>query len=229
MNSRYNSFNQVHKGLRAMLYEAALQLQQSNLAKKEEGERAITALEEVLVLFESHAHNEDHFFNEPLEKTNPAVATMFEKEHEEDHRLGKVLADLIEQWRNDATPAAREITGRNLFYAFNEFIAFNLYHMNKEEIELNGALWKVYSDPEIKAIEQTIVQQTPPEKMMKYAKWMIRGINDAELAKWFAEVKAFAPQPVYDMLTGIAARELEENRWRQIQSEVEHQKNPTVV
>lgn len=230
MNSlRYNSFNQVHKGLRAMLYEAALELQQTNMSEKEAGENAIARMEEVLMLFESHAHNEDHFFNVPLEKSNPEVAVMFEKEHEEDHRLGRVLSDLIAQWRSEITNEKRETTGRNLFYAFNEFIAFNLYHMNKEEIELNEALWKVYSDSEIKTIEQTLVQQTPPEKMMKYAKWMIRGINDAELVKWFAEAKAFAPQPVFDMLMGIASAELEEGRLRRILSAVESRQAATII
>ncbi|MDZ7648287.1 MAG: hypothetical protein U5K54_14500 [Cytophagales bacterium] len=61
--------------------------------------------------------------------------------------------------------------------------------MNKEEIELNAALWERYTDMEIKAIEQTLVQNIPPQKMMQYAKWMIRGINDKELIHWLGEVR----------------------------------------
>lgn len=60
--NRYNSFNQVHKGLRAYLYDTALKLQQTDLADARAGESAMKQVEELLVLFESHAQNEDEFF-----------------------------------------------------------------------------------------------------------------------------------------------------------------------
>ncbi len=219
--TRYNSFNQIHKGLRAFLYDTALQLQQCDLSEQEAGEVALKQVEDVLMLFEGHAHNEDHFYNQPLEKIHPEVAAMFEQEHEEDHRLSIVLHDLIQQWRAEKTASGRVMTGRNLYYAFTEFIAFNLYHMNKEEIDLNAVLWKEYTDEQIKATERTIVQQTPPEKMMHYARWMIRGINNTELVKWFAEVQGAAPAEVYSMLIGIAGKELSHERFGILQSALE--------
>jgi hypothetical protein len=63
-------------------------------------------------------------------------------------------------------------------------------------------------------IEQTLVQSIPPQKMMKYAKWMIRGINDAEIIHWLSEVKAFAPAPVFEMLINIAEVELPTQRYQ---------------
>lgn len=218
--SRYNSFNQIHKGLRALLYETAIKIQQTDMSQAEAAEPAILQIEEVLFLFESHAHGEDHYFNEPLEKTNPDVATLFEKEHVEDHRLANVLTNLIKDYRQSTTPLERAEKGKHLFYAFNEFIAFNLYHMNKEEIELNEALWERYSDTEIKSIEQTLVQSIPPQKMAQYAKWMIRGINDKELVHWLDEVRRFAPPPVFEMLIAIAEVELPQQRCAQISDQV---------
>ncbi|MCU0357635.1 MAG: hypothetical protein MUE95_08645 [Cyclobacteriaceae bacterium] len=217
---RYNSFNQIHKGLRAMLYEAALALQHADLSDAAEGEEALQRLEEVLYLFDSHAHHEDQFFNEPLEQINPEVATLFEQEHKEDHRLATVLYDLISQWREEKTAAGRGITGRNLFYAFNEFIAFNLCHMNKEELVLNEALWKVYSDEEIKATEQALVRQTPPDKMMRYAKWMIRGCNRVELANWLTEVKLGAPPELLMVLLKLAEEQLTPHRFAAVKESV---------
>jgi hypothetical protein len=219
-SSRYNSFNQIHKGLRAMLYDTALKLQQTNMSELESAAPVIQQLEEVLFLFESHAHGEDHHFNEPLEKTNPEVATLFEKEHIEDHRLANVLVSLIATYKNADTAIAREEKAKHLFYAFNEFIAFNLYHMNKEEIELNAALWYRYSDAEIKAIEQTLVQSIPPQKMAQYAKWMIRGINNHELVHWLDEVRRFAPPPVFEMLIAIAEVELSQQRFAAISDQL---------
>lgn len=224
---RYNSFNQIHKGLRALLYDTALQLQQADLSDKLSSMGAITQLEEVLFLFESHAHGEDQFFNEPLEQKDQTVATLFLEEHKEDHRLSQVLNDMINQWKNAVQDQVRGITGRNLLYAYNEFIAFNLYHMNKEEIELNKALWDQYTDDEIKSTEQRLVQQVPPAKMMKYAKWMIRGINDSELSHWLSEVRVTAPAPVFAGLYQIAEKELPPTRFDTLKVELARQ--PTIA
>ncbi len=213
---RYNSFNQVHKGLRILLYDSAIKIQQADMSHIESASTVLSQIEEALYLFEGHANGEDHYFNEPLAKTNPDVAALFEKEHEEDHRLVHALNNLIAGYKEADTDLKRLEQGKLLFFAFNDFIAFNLYHMNKEEIELNAALWDCYSDSEIKSIEQTLVKNVPPQKMMMYAKWMIRGINDKEMIHWFGEVKATAPEPVFEMLITIAEAELPVDRFQVI-------------
>jgi hypothetical protein len=167
-------------------------LQQADLSDPQ----SVSVIEQVdllLVLFESHARNEDHFFNEPLEQSHPEVAKLFEKEHEEDHRLGVVISGLTDSWKKAGKKEKRAEIGKHLFYAFNEFVAFNLYHMNKEEIKLNEVLWREYSDVSIKATEQALVQSISPEKMAVYAKWMVRGANNAEILKWLDEVKEICP------------------------------------
>jgi len=58
---RYNGFTLIHKALRALLYDAALTLQQTYFADIEEAEPAIEKVETVLFLFERHAHHEDRF------------------------------------------------------------------------------------------------------------------------------------------------------------------------
>jgi len=228
-NNRYNSFNQIHKGLRVLLYDTATRLQQTDLSDYDTGNPVIDQVEEVLYLFESHAHGEDHFFNEPLEARDSEVASLFVKEHEEDHRLSQVINDLITHWKQQTTPEGRRTSGRNLFYAFNEFIAFNLYHMNKEEIQLNASLWKYYTDVEIKQIEQTLVQQIPPQKMALYAKWMIKGINNVELAHWMHEVHMFAPKEVYQLLDITASEHLTEERYKKVHAIVDERRSSTKV
>lgn len=217
--SRHNSFNLVHKGLRSFLYDTAEKIQQADLSSTQSA-GIIDQVSLVITLFESHAHNEDHFFNEPLAKLNPRVASLFMQEHEEDHRLSNVLSDLISSWRKASSPEKRSEVGRHLFYAFNEFIAFNLYHMNKEEIELNEVMWKEYSDVSIKATEQALVQSIPPEKMAVYAKWMLRGNNDADIIKWLTEVRDFAPAEVGVVLKSMASHELSAERYARIESAV---------
>ena len=214
---RHNSFNQVHKGLRALLYHTALKIQQTDLTHATAGEVLMAQVEEVITLFESHAHNEDHFFNEPLEETNEEVAKLFENEHEEDHRLSVSLQKHMKAWRQADTKTERLQAGTKLFYAFNEFIAFNLYHMNKEESLLNQVLWDAYTDDQIKVTEQQIVQSTAPEKMMKYALWMIRGMNAPEMIYWMRELEKGAPAPVFQIVRAMAKDEWGNVRWKEVE------------
>ncbi len=213
---RHNSFNQVHKGLRALLFETAIKIQQCNFADTPAGEKVLQELEQVLLLFESHAHNEDHFFNEPLEEVNKEVARLFEKEHEEDHRLALVLETLIKAWRKANGREERLTIGQQMMYAFHEFIAFNLNHMNKEETLLNQVLWETYTDDQIRATEQQLVQSIAPDKMIQYAQWMIRGINAGEMIHWMRELAVSAPKPVYDQLYAMA-REEWGTRWKEVE------------
>lgn len=214
---RYNSFNQVHKGLRALLYDTALKIQQTDLGDTATGETLMAQLEEVILLFESHAHNEDHFFNEPLEEVNEEVAKLFEKEHEEDHRLSVLLQKHIKSWKQAETKKERLQVGKKLFYAFNEFIAFNLYHMNKEETLLNQVLWDTYTDDQIRVTEQQLVQSIAPEKMMKYAVWMIRGMNTPEMIHWMKELEKGAPAPIFQIVRAMAKEEWGNVRWKEVE------------
>jgi hypothetical protein len=218
---RHNSFRLVHKGLRLLMYSTATRLQQANLASRSDGSAVMEQVQLVLNLFESHAHGEDHYFNEPLEKINPDVSTLFQKEHEEDHRLSAVLHDQLKVWFDARSDEDREIIGNRIFYTFNEFVAFNLYHMNKEEIMLNQALWNAYSDEQIRSIEQELVKNIPPAKMMSYAKWIFGGINDAEATEWLTGIQMNAPAEVFSAFKQIAAQTLPPERWESIQANLE--------
>lgn len=216
MKNRYNTFLLIHKGLRAVLYATSLKLQQADLNSATESAALIEEIQLLLTLFETHAHSEDTYYNEPLEKRKPEIASLFESEHVEDHRLGNELTAIITSWKTATDEQSRFIAGQNLFYAFNEYLAFNLYHMNKEEIMLNEALWSTYSDEQIVGFEQEAVQNIPPDKMGEYGKWILRGNNNRDIANWISEIKKGAPAEVCDWIHSLAKQELDTDRFSAI-------------
>nr|MBP7555794.1 hemerythrin domain-containing protein [Chitinophagaceae bacterium] len=92
---RYNMFHQVHKGLRAMLYETALCLQHTEFDDAVQARESLAQLQEVIYLFNKHAHSEDTYVFPAVEKFEPAVADAFEQEHVKDHELGELLDQAI--------------------------------------------------------------------------------------------------------------------------------------
>lgn len=218
--TRYNIFGQVHKGLRAMLYETALCLQQTDFNNTEAADTSLAQLAQTVDLFDKHAHTEDTMVFTAIEHTEPALVNAFEKEHEEDHALGQRLRGLLTAFEHTVSSDDKIITGDAITQSFIEFMIFNLKHMAKEEDIINKALWKNYTDIELHGITQKIVASIPPPHMAKFSRWMMRGLNNNEITTWLKEVKNNAPDFVFQSLMQTAGQELNASRWQQVQETI---------
>lgn len=213
---RYNAFNPIHKALRAMMYDTAMTLQHTVFSNQDEANQALEKVEQTLQSFHSHAGHEDGFVLPAIEKYAPEVVHEFEGEHHKDEELSVNLYSLIAAYRLTSDDEAKNACGYAITMAFNEFIAFNLYHMNKEEDKINSVLWKNYTDFELATISKAIVAQIPPEKLMKEAVWMMKGMNNQEITGWLGNVKNEAPDPAFRALLAVAESTLPETRWNLI-------------
>lgn len=214
---RYNIFFPVHKGLRALLFETAQLLQQTNFTDVDEADDAVERVKTVVSLFESHASKEDNYVFAAISAYEPSVVASFEQEHEEDHALGESLQNWIKAFEYAIAPSAKQTIGDDLTKAYIQFMVFNLRHMAKEEQVINPILWRYYSDEELHGITQTILASIPPQEGAYFSRWMVRGLNNAEILGWLKGVKNAAPQPVFQSLLGIAEEELQPHRWSLVQ------------
>lgn len=221
--NRYNIFNQVHKGLRALLYETALAIQQTDFNNREEAKTISAQLTEVVELFDKHADTEDSIVFPALQDYEPSVVLVFEDEHEKDHALGKKLKDALFALSQSQSAEAELDAGRNIQLAFVEFMVFNLGHMAKEETVINKLLWRYYTDKQLHDLTRTIVSGIPPETMAKHIRIMVRGLNNTEITNWLKEVKTTAPEFVFAELVTIAERELHGHRWLQIREAIKEE------
>lgn len=205
--NRFNIFNQIHKGLRAMLYNMALTIQHTDFSKEEEGRATLRKLKQVLELYSEHGQHEDVTLFPAVEGASADAVASLEAEHAKDEQL---VNDLLLQIREYKTADAgdRAYIGYNIHLAFQQFVAFNLEHMCKEEQTINPLLWEQYSDDEIVGIQRNILRQVSPESNMYYTRWMLKGLNDAELSGWFHKVKETAPTEVWNGLWLLSIDEL---------------------
>jgi hypothetical protein len=213
---RYNTFNQIHKALRALLYDAALSLQQTDFTIKEECDAAIEKVVAILELFEDHAHHEDNHILPAIFSFEPAIVDAFEQEHVTDLELSRALQLTIAELYRTTTTEDKQRLGRQLTIAFIQFMIFNLNHMAKEEEILNEILWRYYSDEEIKKIEVVIRQSTPAEKQPFVVKWMLRGVSNTEAIAWLKSLQQHLPTPVFQGVLSIAEAELPATRFQKI-------------
>jgi hypothetical protein len=214
--NRYNIFNNVHKGLRGLLYETALLVQQTDFIKKEEAKIALEKITEVVELFEKHANTEDTLVLPSLAEYEPAVVNVFEEEHEKDHQLSTRLLDLVFVFTHSITDETKIETGKAINIAFVEFMVFNLNHMAKEESVLNKLLWRYYTDEQLHDITQKVLSHLTPEHIARFSRYMLRGLNNNEIVVWLGQVKINAPAIAFENLLLTAQRELHGRRWIEI-------------
>ncbi len=208
--NRYNSFYLIHKALRAMLYHAALTLQKTDFTDSAQASKALAGVNDVLFAFDRHAYHEDSFIIPAVAAYEAEVAASFEQEHEEDHRLADYLKNLLNIFDNTYFAEERTICGSAIIKSFTAFVVFNLEHMAKEEMLLNQALWKHYTDEQIIEKHQQLLATIPPAEMQSSAKWIIRGISTADAISWLKHIKETAPEFVFNNLLRTAQEELSE-------------------
>jgi len=214
-SNRYNVFNNIHKGLRAMLYDTGAMIQRTDFSHQTAAV-TVNRVNWVMDIFDEHARHEDLYLLPLAFKNNESLAKEFEQEHEVDHRLSDDLRGALKAWLQAVNDGEREATGQAIFYAFNEFIAFNLYHMNKEENVLLLNLWNHYTDQELLAAENSIIQSIDPETLMEESKWMMRSISNPEIIGWLTGIRYGAPPPVFDIYFSLAKQEVPADRFAEI-------------
>lgn len=220
--NRYNIFNQVHKALRAALYETGQSLLQTDFISKSEAATTFTQIEEVIELFNNHAHTEDHIVLPELKDYEPGVVLAFAEEHEKDGDLARRLTELMFVYRQSTTDRTRIETGNLINISYIRLTVFNLEHMAREEEVVNRLLWRYYSDEQLQQLTQKIIGQVSPAIMAKYSRWLMRSLNNSELIGWLKEVRANAPDFISLNLMNIAKNELTAQRWLEVSEQVGH-------
>lgn len=198
-----------------MLYDTAIRLQQTDFSQPQASE-VVEQLHQVLVYFDEHAENEDQFILPHIRKHNAVLIDELENDHVIDHNLTQSLFDHIQEWKTTDSAGQREAIGQRILVAFNEFIGFNLYHMNKEENVLMDQLWQHYTDADIRHMEHEILQSIPPQTLMAESRWMMRSINDKEVIGWLSGIKQGAPTTVFDTFLQMAQEELPTERLKKV-------------
>lgn len=223
---RFNPFGQVHKGLRALLYDTALQIQQTDFADEQEIAAALERVRLVISLFDHHAHIEDSRMFPLIRDYAPEVVADFEMQHQTDHALAEGLQRCLALFTETNSPEQNRYAGNALLQGFNAFLAFNVEHMKKEETVVNGVLWRYYTDAQLLQKVQEISASIPPEENRHFVYWMLRGMGTQEIIGWYNVVKLSAPPPVFRFFCTLAEEALPAKKWNAIKDALQEDALP---
>ncbi len=216
IKNRYDIFNLIHKGMRAILYSTGMSLQHTDLKNPEETISVFEKIYEVLTISNDHASHENKFIFPLIARYNIPAIKEFEVEHIANDAMGHRLKNLMALYHHTVSDDDKLEAGNAVSKAFNEFISFNLHHMNKEEEILNKLLWQHYSDEEIHCIYKAITVSIPSEKITIHGRWVMRGINNNEIIQWLLSYHGSHPA-AFQFLLQLAEDQLPQERWNVIQ------------
>jgi hypothetical protein len=207
---RHDIYAFIHKGLRAFMSHALVRLGRVDVHDSAELAEVSEELRALLTLCRNHVHTENTLVHPAIEARAPGRAGAFEHEHvQHEHEIAALEAQV-------GTLAANPAAQRQLYLALSVFVADNFEHMQREETELNAALWATHSDAEIRAIEERIIASHQPEDMQLALRWMLPHLAPAERSLMLGSMRANAPAPVFDGVLALVRPLLGGRDWRKL-------------
>jgi hypothetical protein len=160
--TRVDLFTTTHKGLRALLFETALDAGRVDLSRSCEVDDLVARIERMLGVLDEHARLEDVEVVPALRLVDPVLAATLGAEHQTHPSVHAAVlrsARALAMARDDE----RGVTGKHLMRVINQLVSMQLLHMNHEETVVNAVLWGAFGDAELLAMRTRIAESAPAD------------------------------------------------------------------
>lgn len=216
---RYNLFR-IHKGLRALLYDTALQLQKTAFSDFEQSDAALENIDLAIEFIEAHVNLEEAYIFSPLAKYEKATINAFNRQQQESLNLAGEIKKVSRIFRLADSDSERRIAGSALSNAYMQFMMSQLHLMSQEEIEINHLLWYHFNDARLVSMEQQVLASLSPAEMIVYSKWMVKGLADIEMIEWLSGLKKTVRSLVFNAVMNHIHAQLPAESWYRITEEL---------
>lgn len=208
---RFNLFKSLHKGLRALLADTLIQLQQTDFLIEAQASVAFERIKLALLLMHRHTKWEDDVVFRKLGANALSMTGYFTSQHYHTDALTLNLDILICGFEEAKTPAEMETVANSLLSAFIEFAAYSFNHMNMEEQLINPLLWCSYTDQELQALQLLHLNPSAGKSEQIFLQWMLIHNTNRELASWLNSMNhnaaAIQFNRIYDLAQEVLAPE----------------------
>ena len=179
--TRVDLFTTIHKGLRALLFEAALETARVDLSRSCEVDRLVAQIERMLGFLDEHARLEDAEIIPALRTVDPVLAATLCAEHQ---THPSVHAAVLRAARALALApdGERGTAGKHLMRVVNQLVSMQLLHMNHEETVVNAVLWGAYGDAELLAMRGRSVARLPEGRHAEWRSVLVPVVDPTERA-----------------------------------------------
>lgn len=194
---RYVIYQNIHKAVRHFMYSTALALGSADFRDQKSRRESLERLRGAITLLQEHAEHEETFVHPELESRVPGITKSFEGNHQDDERLFDRMQELASQIEAVGDDHERVALGNQLYGMFNTYICDYLGHLDREEAELEQALWDHFTDQELADLDHRLMGSVPPERMALWVPIICNSWNASELTTILVGMKQGAPPDAF--------------------------------
>jgi hemerythrin-like domain-containing protein len=207
---RHDIYAFIHKGLRAFMAHMLVRTGRLDVHDVAELAEVSEELRALLAICRHHLDNENTYVHTAIAARQPGACEGIAHEHVEHTSAIAELQGMIDALPGDAAAL------RRLYLRLSVFVAENFEHMQREETQMNAALWATHSDEEIMAIEQRIIASHQPEDMQVALRWMLPHLSPQERSAMLGGMRAHAPAEAFAGVLAVIRPLLGGRDWRKL-------------
>jgi len=221
MNSQIDLYTGIHKGQRSCFFKISVQAGTIDCADQ----KSLDVLHDELASFREHmrlhAALEEKCIHPLLSDRVPGAARKLEEDH---RKINQQFDDLITHFAAIGTKPAEFERRRELaleFYrAWNRFTSFYFMHINKEEENIQPALWQLCTNEELANTFRTILASQKPDELKYNLEIMLPAMNLDERAEIINAARASAPPEMFQAVLKVAGQVLSPDEWIRLKSKI---------
>ena len=230
MTATEDLFTPIHKALRSMIYSLGGRLQTVDFADKTASAAVLADLQHefanavsatcVLCLLHGHAGNEEADIFPSMQPIDAGLIRMLIDDHQQIRRRLIALTKMADELESIDPPERRTEFGARINRVANEFFAFYLAHMNKEEVTIVPAMKEHFTNEQLRAMQGAVMGAMPPERLATYLRWMLPSLTLGELTGMLSGVKNGSPPQFLQFVNGIGTANVDPARWALVRARV---------
>ena len=208
---RFNIYTLIHKGLRASMCQNLVDLGKLDDTDPIAVARQLETTGNLLQFCRSHLAHENEFIHSILQKVGDTPRQTIEDHHEHEIAIAGLhdkISHILRLHGQERTQALQEFYG-----VFSLFVAENFSHMRIEETVNSELLWKHFSDEQIQAIEQGIIESLSPEENLLCLIMILPNITHSERCEFLRGFRKAVPSEAFNNTIAMLKPLLSPKEW----------------
>lgn len=213
---RLDLYTEVHKGLRAALFEVSRltgQVDWGDTDRVEDLRQTWTGLVELL---RAHVAHERDIVHPLLDLRLPGVAHALDADHELQEALLDDLELSLERLLDVNDQVLRQAMGLEFYRVISRFIGLYLPHLDREEAQIMPSLWEVAQPGELAQVLSMTIGSMSLELLLAYVDEMLPAMNHHERHAFLTELRHAAPLEVFEAVLDRAEEILPKSAWSRL-------------
>jgi hypothetical protein len=197
-------FYREHKYVSAALNDLERLIAKTDFRKNAEIEEIKGKWADLCGMLQGHARYEEEKLHALLEKKGSTVHLPAQDQHEEMDAAFPQIDSLFHEVLSEDDQDKKVEMGYQLYLAFRKFVGNNLLHLHEEETKILPELQRLYSDEELRLVEDSTYQIMTPQEMIDMLQVLFPHMNALDKEAFLKDIENSQPRKFKEILRSEA-------------------------